>query len=609
MPRASPGAEDSSSVEPSSDAENGTAGLTAARVVSLLALDERPHPEHAAVPRGLAGTVVLAQALDDAHIDGRLWLLTRAAVAATSTDRLATPVQSTVWGIGRTLGLEQPERLGALVDLPASLDERSLGRLCAVLGAAGAEDQLAVRGTGLFARRLVRAAAPTSGAREPWRPRDTVLVTGATGGVGANVARWLARAGAPHLLLVSRSGADAPGAAKLVAELEGLGAHVTVAACDVTDRDRVGELLDSIPPEHPLDAVIHAAGTSVPATIADLTVEQMQATLLPKLAGAQNLHELTAGMELSAFVLFSSMASVTGSSGQGDYAAANAYLDGLAELRRAGGLTATSIAWGLWGGGGSGAFVGDRLRRLGAREMSPELATGGLQEALDRDETSLVLVDVDWERYTATYTFARSRPLIEDLPEVQQAVAKLSGGSAEQENEDDLSAELTRLPESDRRRAVLELVRSRAALALGHDTPDSLNVRQPFRELGFDSLMAVELRNKLQAATGVALATTIVFDYPSCAELSDYIASQFAGAAPGEGDVEVELEKLELALSSLVDGQRVRAIERLQSLAGRLAQGDGENRPGAALAEQLQTATDEEIFGLIDREPDRYETH
>jgi polyketide synthase 12 len=589
--------------EPPSGAENDSARPTAARVVSLLALDERLHPEHAAVPRGLAATVALAQALEDAQIEGRLWLLTRAAVAATSTDRLATAVQSTVWGIGRTLGLEQPERLGALVDLPASLDERSLGRLCAVLGAAGAEDQLAVRGTGLFARRLVRVQAPPSGdAREPWRPRDTVLVSGGTGGVGANVARWLARAGAQQLLLVSRSGADAPGAGELAVELEGLGAHVTVAACDVADRDRLGELLDSIPSEHPLDAVIHAAGTSIPATIADLTVEQMQATLRPKLAGARNLHELTASMELSAFVLFSSMASVTGSAGQGDYAAANAYLDGLAELRRANGLTATSIAWGLGGGGGSGVFVGEKLRRLGAREMSPELATGGLQEALDRDETSLVLVDVDWERYTATYTFARSRPLIEDLPEVQQAVAKLSGGSAEQEDEDDRSAELARLPESDRRRAVLELVRSRAALALGHDTPDSLSVRQPFRELGFDSLMAVELRNKLQAATGVALAATIVFDYPSCVELSDYIASQFAGAAPSEGDIEAELESLELALSSLVDGQRARAIERLQSLAGRLAEGEGENRSGAALAEQLQTATDEEIFGLIDRE-------
>ena len=417
-------------------------------VISLLALDEGLHPEHAGVPRGLAATVALAQALGDGGIEGRLWILTRAAVATVPADRLAGPLQSTVWGLGRTLGLEQPERLGALVDLPVSLDPRSLQRLCAVLAADGEEDQLAVRGTGLLARRLLRAAAEPGSETDHWRPRGTVLVTGATGGIGMHLARWLARAGAEHLLLVSRSGPHAPGASELQAELEQLGTRVSIAAGDVADRDRMSELLDSIPAEHPLDAVMHAAGTAQAVAIDEITTEQMSSTLASKVAGGWHLHELTAGMELSAFVLFSSLASVTGAAGQADYSAANAYLDALAEYRRACGLTATSIAWGLWAGEGLGKLIGERLRRRGAVDMPPELAIEALQRALDHDETSLALIDIDWELYAPAYAFARRRPLIEDLPEAQRAVARLaSGAPGEEERDASHMAELAKLPE------------------------------------------------------------------------------------------------------------------------------------------------------------------
>ncbi len=598
-------ASDSDEAASRPDAQDGAVSGPAAiaGVISLLALDEGFHPEHVGVPRGLAATVALAQALGDATVDGHLWILTRAAVASASGDRLAGPVQATVWGLGRTLGLEQPERLGALVDLPVALEERSLQRLCAVLAADGEEDQLAVRSGGLFARRLVRTPAIPDGAAEPWRPRGTVLLTGATGGVGAHVARWLARAGAEHLLLVSRSGPEAPGASELQSELEQLGARVSIAACDVADRDRLSALLDSVPAEYPLDAVFHAAGLGQGVMLEDLTVEQMPTTLASKVAGGWHLHELTADMELSAFVLFSSLASVTGSAAQGDYAAANAYLDALAEYRRMCGLKATSIAWGLWAGEGGGKLVGERFRRRGTADMEPDMATRGLQQALDRDETCLVLVDMDWELYAPTYTFARSRPLIEDLPEVQRAVARLAGGDAG-EGQGDASrvAELAKLPERERERAVLELVRSRAAVVMGHDTPDSLEVSRPFKELGFDSLMAVELRNRLRDETGLALPTTVVFDYSSCLELSAHIAGEIAGLASSGGDLEAELDSLELSLVALADEQaRERATARLQVLLGRLA-GNGEVEQGAAVAEQIQVASDEEIFGFIDNE-------
>jgi acyl transferase domain-containing protein/acyl carrier protein len=569
--------------------------------VSLLGTDERFHPQQRAVPLGLLATVTLVQALADVDADARLWLITRNAIKARVDDEPVGPVQSMVWGVGRTLGLEQPQRLGGLIDLPASLHERSLERLCNLLGEDGAQDQLAVRADGLFARRLLRAPTFAPATPKRWRPRGTVLVTGATGGIGRNLSRWLARSGAEHLLLVSRSGEDATGAPELRAELEQLDVGVTIRSCDVADRDAVRGLLSSIPEEHPLDAVIHAAGIARAMTLGEMTVEHMQATLASKVAGAQNLHELTAKMDLSAFVLFSSWSAITGGSNQGDYSAANSFLDALAEQRRASGLVATSIAWGLWGGGGMIQYVGEEVVRRGARIMPPELAIEGLQWALDHDECCSVLVDLDWDLYAPTYAFARSRPLIEDLPEVKRALAQHAAGRREEDGEASLIVELRSLSESERERAVLELVRARAALVTGHATPEELDISQPFRELGFDSLMAIELRNKLATATGLTLASTVVFDHPSCQELSDHLLVELSGSGELGGlDLASELDGLEQTLADTDETQRAIALARLQALLGRFENDDETTR--ATVVEQLESASDEEIFGFIDRE-------
>ena len=401
--------------------------------------------------------------------------------------------------------------------------------MCGALGGVWEEDQIAVRPTGLFVRRMLRAPAEAGSVAEAWEPRGTVLVTGGTGGLGGCVARWLARRGAEQLLLVSRRGTQAPGIAELQTELEQLGAQVSVRACDVSDRDQLQELLASVPAEHPLDAVVHAAGVGSFCALDALTVEQLGATLAPKAKAALLLSELTEHMGLSAFVLFSSMAATMGSGGQGDYVAANAFLDALAEHRRARGLPATSIAWGGWAGEGMAAQAGDLFGRRGVQNMAPELAIRVLGQAVDHHETCLTVADVDWQRYAPAYVSARARPLIDELPEVKRVLREVVVDTDTDVSGDGLSARLQDLSERECERLVLELVRSQAAGVLGHTTPDAVEAHLAFRELGFDSLMAVELRNKLQDASGLQLPTTLVFDYPTPAAVTGYLLSEVVG--------------------------------------------------------------------------------
>ena len=495
-------------------------------VLSLLALDEDWDPARTSVPRGTAGTLALTQALGDLGVEAPLWIATRGAVSVGPSDPLQSPAQEMVWGLGRVIGLEQPGRWGGLVDLPAVLDERARTRLCQVLAGIGDEDQLAVRSTGVLVRRLVRAPAAGDDGERTWRPRGTVLVTGGTGGLGGHVARWLARAGAEHILLASRRGLGAPGAQELVSELEGLGARVSVAACDVADRGQLEELLAGIPEEQSLDAIVHTAGVIEEESVEALTVERLGEALASKAAGALHLHELTEGQDLSAFVLFSSIAGVFGSGGQGGYAAANAFLASLAEYRRARGLAATSVAWGAWAGEGMAAKAGKQLLRRGIREMPPELAVDALQRALDLDESSLVVADLDWERYAPSYTATRPRPLIEGVPEAQLALREAQDAPDGDTREEGFPARVAGLSKDERERVVLDLVRSSAAGVLGYASIEAIEPQRAFKELGLDSLAVVELRGRLQAATGLRLPTTVVFDHPTPQALASHLLSE-----------------------------------------------------------------------------------
>ncbi|MFD9467466.1 SDR family NAD(P)-dependent oxidoreductase, partial [Streptomyces sp. NPDC060027] len=493
-------------------------------VLSLLAEDESASAGHPGLSHGLAATLCLVQALGDAGVDVPLWCATRGAVATGRSDRVDRPLQSQVWGFGRAAALEHPQRWGGLLDLPDLLDARAAARVAAVLGQT-AEDQVAVRASGLFGRRLVRAARATGPAQE-WSPRGTVLITGGTGALGGHVARWLAGAGAEHLVLTSRRGPAAPGAAELVAELEELGAAATVVACDAADRDALRALLA----EHPVNAVVHAAGVGDHVMIEDSDPAGFADTVVAKTAGATHLDELLAGQELDAFVMFSSGAGIWGGAGQGAYSAANAYLDALAEYRRAHGRTALAVSWGGWAEGGM-AGVGDgeeMLRRRGLPPMRPALAVSVLQQALAHGETALTVADFEWERFIGPFTVIRPSALFSDVPEARRALEAPASGGAEAGNA--LAVKLAGLSAGEQDRTLVDLVRTHAAAVLGHDGAAAVEPGRAFNDLGFDSLTAVELRNKLTADTGLKLPTTLVFDHPNATALARFLRAELLGS-------------------------------------------------------------------------------
>jgi acyl transferase domain-containing protein/NADPH:quinone reductase-like Zn-dependent oxidoreductase len=362
-------------------------------------------------------------------------------------------------------------------------------------------------------------------------PEGTVLVTGGTGALGAIVARRLVSAhGVRRLLLTSRRGPAAEGAAELVAELESLGAAVRIAACDVADRDALSGLLSAIPPAHPLTAVIHAAGVLDDGVIESLGAEQLRRVLQPKVDAGRHLDELTAGLDLAAFVAFSSVAGTLGTPGQGNYAAANACLDGLAHQRRVRGLPVTSLAWGLWASpdGMAGGLDEDdvqRMARSGLAALPVEQALSLFDAALTLDRAVVVPARLDGsalgDRDSVLPALLASLHSSDSGRPAQPACEPASTALREQ---------LAGLSAPEQRRMVLELVRAHAAAVLGRGASDTLPDGQAFKELGFDSLTAIELRNRLGTATGVRLPATLVFDYPTPALLAEQVRAEMLPA-------------------------------------------------------------------------------
>jgi NADPH:quinone reductase-like Zn-dependent oxidoreductase len=427
----------------------------------------------------------------------------------------------------------------------------------------------------------------------PWGG-GTVLVTGGTGGLGGVVARHLVAAcGVPSVVLVSRAGAAAEGAAQLAAQLRAAGAVVEVAACDVADRVALAGVLESVPAQFPLTGVVHAAGVLDDAVVASLTAEQLERVLAPKVDGAVNLHELTRDMGLSAFVLFSSVSGMIGGGGQANYAAANAFLDRLAWWRRARGLPAVSLAWGLWeqatgltAGLGTAGLA--RMRRAGVRTLSLADGLALLDAGVACREPAVVAARLDlsaWQREPGSGLPSLVRGLV-------HAQARREAASPGRGDSSGWAQRMAALDEPERRRTVLETVRGQVAVVLGHTDPAAVDVERAFTEQGFDSLTAVELRNRLNAITGLKLPSSTVFDYPTPATLTNHLLTQ---------TVETDFTALFDAI-----GRTARAVghgdDRLADFAQKLRELSAELLAAYDDRKEsdLDSATDDELFGLVD---------
>ncbi|WP_455567528.1 SDR family NAD(P)-dependent oxidoreductase [Streptomyces antimycoticus] len=606
------------------DTPEGRAGAPAAASQARPApQDQGPGAEPMAAGRGGIGetptqaahrtttqTLTLLQTYldNDRFADTRLVILTTGAVTTATDESAPDPAQAAAWGLVRSAQAENPDRI-VLVDTEGQ-GEATQKTVAAAL--ATGEPQTAIRDGVVRAPRLARAAVAAENQAPAWNPDGTVLITGATGTLGTLVAKHLAANHAVrHLLLLSRRGDQAPGASELTAELSALGAEAHWAACDAADRTALAEVIESIPTAHPLTAVIHTAGVLDDGVIASLTPERMATVARPKADAAWNLHELTRDHhpDLAAFVLFSSASGVFGGPGQGNYAAANAFLDALAQHRTAQGLPATSLAWGLWSvaGGGMGGELDEaeiaRIRRGGVGVLTAESGLELFDAARGSDEAVLVPLPLEMAALRAQAGSGMLPALFRGLVRAparraaESAAAAAAGAEA-------LRERLGGLSEPEREEVLLELVCTQVAAVLGYPGPETVDPARSFSEVGFDSLTAVELRNRLNATTGVRLPATLVFDYPTPNALVEYLRGEILpDDATAVTSLLAELDGLEKSLSGATpdDEGRSRITARLQAL---LAQWNDDRGPedGAGVAEELESATDDDLFDFIGKE-------
>ncbi|NJP44346.1 SDR family NAD(P)-dependent oxidoreductase [Streptomyces sp. PRB2-1] len=495
-----------------------------------------PAPAEGELPQRVRESVTAALELvkewlaDEAFADSRLVLLTRGAVEDPARDGAAPEdlPGAALWGLVRSAQTENP---GRVVLLDTDGTQGSFDALRTAL--ATDEPQLALREGTAYVPRLVRAELPDTPADTgSWDPDGTVLVTGATGTLGRTVARHLvADRGVRHLLLLSRSGAEAPGAAELAEELIALGASVDFAACDAADRDQLAAALALIPADRPLRGVVHAAGALADGVLGSLTAERLEPVLRPKVDAAVHLDELTRDADLTAFVLFSSLAGTVGAAGQANYAAANAFVDALARRRATQGRPAVALAWGMWSRlSGLTGRLDDadlaRMARSGLVGLSDEDGLALLDASVASGQPALVPAGLDLSALRAAAAATGALPaLFRALVRMPNRRTVEAASAAADTLLDDLAA----ATESDRPRIVLDVIRSQVAAVLGYAGPSAVDTARPFREIGFDSLTAVEFRNRLSRATGLRLPATLVFDYPTATVLADHLLQHVTG--------------------------------------------------------------------------------
>ncbi|MGW2236794.1 SDR family NAD(P)-dependent oxidoreductase, partial [Streptomyces sp. NPDC001759] len=565
--------------------------------------DDTPAAVEAALHRVLGWT--RDWLCDDRFADSRLVVVTRGAWQDEQMPH-TDPAAAAVWGFLRSAQTENPGRF-TLVDTDGRPGSLALVPAAAATG----EAQVKIRSGTVTTPQLAHASGASAGARDTSALGDgSVLITGGTSGLGAMLARHLVeRHGVRRLVLTSRRGPAAPAAAALRTELTAAGAHVEIVACDVTRREEVAALLAAVPSEHPLTAVIHCAALLDDGVVESLTEDQLDAVLAPKVRGAWHLHELTRELELSAFVLFSSIASVLGTAGQANYAAANAFLNGLAQVRRAQGLPAGTLCWGFWAERSemsADLMEADvvRMQRQGVQPMTSQEGLALFDAAVAADQPVLVPVRLNLAALGGPDPGRMVSPLLRTL-------ARTTGGPAGRESTDvGLAERLRSLPPAEAEAALLDAVRTQTALVLGHADTGRIGPAAAFRKLGIDSLTALELRNKLSALTGLKLPATLVFDHPNPAAVARFLGAGIA-PEPAAGpqspvahlveEIEELGARLEDVLRTLADEDRATVSTLLGDLQGRVRSTAGDTAP-IALADQIGSASAGELLALLDKE-------
>ncbi|MEU6162189.1 type I polyketide synthase [Streptomyces sp. NPDC047130] len=577
--------------DPDALIESVDAGMTVPEIVLLSGSaghDGTAEEVHRRVTEVLAAARTL---LADQRFDGsRIVLLTSGAVAVHDGEDVTDLPGAAARGLLRTAHSEHPGRFAA-IDADAGLDGLTEALLTG-------EPETALRKGTPHVPRLVRARtadAPASPVQV--QEHGTVLITGGTGGLGALVARHLATAhGVTDLLLLSRSGPQAPGAAALADDLAALGARAEIVACDAADRDGLAQVLAG----RRIGTVVHAAGVLDDGVLTAMTPERLATVLRPKADAALHLTEL---VDADRFVFFSSASGTFGTAGQANYAAANALLDALAARLRAQGRSALSIGWGMWATAtGMTGHLSDDVRGRATGDgtaLSDADGVALLDTALTTDRPHLVAARLDLATLRARAGSVPVPPLLHALvPQPARRAAEAGEGAAA------LVTRLAALDPAGRRQAVLDLVRGHAATVLGHASAEAVAPEQGFTDLGFSSLTAVEIRNRLNTATGLKLPTTLIFDHPNAARLADHLLENLAveDTATGPAALLADLDRLDSALSGTGPGDetRARVVSRLHALLARYDAGDHADAAGVAM--DLDAAGDEELFAFIDNE-------